>query len=123
MLTEKDLIQKIKSDFFDVASLIHNQSRSELINVLLMKIKDLLNVSYVGLYLYDKWKKDEKLKSFDDEGSLYFAALLTDKFYIEEMKGKLTTHVVLPLEAFTNEKLTNKEIYVLRIQPEHEPDG
>src|SRR5699024_4613087 len=23
----------------------------------------------------------------------------------------------------TNEKLTNKEIYVLRIQPEHEPDG
>lgn len=123
MLTEKDLIQKVKSELYDIMGLIFVKSRKELIELLTQRLKETFRIAYVGVYLYENWKKDKKLQAFDNGRSLLFTALLTDSFYLNEMKNKLNEHSVLPFDSFTKEKLNKKNVYVLSIKPEEEPHG
>lgn len=123
MLTEKGFLYKFKSELYDIISLTNKKPREEIINLLSETLKNSFQFTYVGVYMYESWRKDRKLQVFDNGRSLYFTALLTDSFYLNEMKNKLKTNPVLPFESFTNEQLTNKNVYVLRVSPNKEPHG
>lgn len=123
MLTRKEFINKLKSELYDIYSLIYKLPQEQLFEHLCETLKQNFQVEYVGIFLYESVKGDRKLQSFDHDRSLYFTALLTDEFYLNNMKEKLDNDPVLPFESFTNEPLINKNAYVLRLSSEQETHG